>query len=237
MLVQYEDLLQRASDVLGDKVTAGGLVGELKLRGETGIGLARKVARQSRGRHAVAHPMPWLQDAVLKVLASPPVVEEKAPVCLRFDLFDVGRDAAAQTDGATASGEVSQERCNDSADGKWLTKVGPKDFTTPWRDKYQFSAEVGTDDPAQSAGVLAVLLRLGSTPGGAQAVAEVTAWVAARRATRPSAPTQSASAHAAAVALAESPPPAQAAVSAVKKLMRKEPGGDEAVVEFIAWVG
>ena len=80
MLDQYEDLLQRSSEVLGNKVTASGLVGELKLRGDTGIDLARKVMRQSRGRHAVAHPAPGLQDAVLKVLATPLVEETKSQI-------------------------------------------------------------------------------------------------------------------------------------------------------------
>ena len=90
---------------------------------------------------------------------------------------------------------------------------------------------------AYGAGVLSVLRRLCLEPGGEQAVWDVTAWVAARRALRPSAPSLSTSARAKAVALAESDPPAEALVRSILKRLRLEPGGTEVATDFVAWVG
>ena len=88
-----------------------------------------------------------------------------------------------------------------------------------------------------TAGVRAVLLCLAQEPGGAKAAADVTAWVAARKATTSAEPPRCAEAHAAAVALADTDPPAVALLRAATARLLREPGGAQAFASFQAWVG
>lgn len=97
------------------------------------------------------------------------------------------------------------------------------------------SKDAGAVDEEFPSGVLAVFRNLRAEQGGEKAVADVSAWVAAKRARLRTQPPLAASGLDLAEALAESEAPAVAKVKSVLKRMREK--DEEAYVdEFIKWV-